>query len=191
MVSPFDPLYASDLPQRKYDPEKAKSLLKASGHEGMKVTLWSAKAGPGMLESAQAFAEQAKAGGVTIDVNNGPADTYFSDKYNKVPFFQTLWGNYPLDNMISLSTYSKAAYNEPRFKNAKFDAVWLKARGTLNEATRRQRYHDAQKILYDSGGYMIWGFSNYIDGYRSRVQGMKCSPIRPLGFFEFKSVWLA
>jgi peptide/nickel transport system substrate-binding protein len=190
LYSPFDPLYASDLPQRKYDPEKAKSLLKAAGKEGLKVTLWSAKAGPGMLESAQAFAEQAKAGGITVTVNNGPADTYFSDKYDKVPFFQTLWGNYPLDNMISLSTYSKAAFNEPRFHDKKFDALWLKARGTLNEAKRRQLYHDVQKILYDSGGYIIWGFSNYIDGYRSNVQGLQCSPIRPLGFFNFKQVWL-
>jgi peptide/nickel transport system substrate-binding protein len=191
LFSPFDPLYASDLPQRKYDPEKAKSLLKAAGKDGMKVTLWSAKAGPGMLESAQAFAEQAKAGGITVDVNNGPADTYFSDKYNKVPFFQTLWGNYPLDNMIALSTYSKAAFNEPRFHNPRFDALWQKARATLDEAKRRQLYHDAQKILYDSGGYMIWGFSNYIDGYRSNVKGIQCSPIRPLGFFNFKQVWLS
>ena len=36
IYSPFDPAYAGDeFPQRKYDPEQAKSLLKQAGHDGL------------------------------------------------------------------------------------------------------------------------------------------------------------
>ena len=31
LSSPFDPYYATDLPQRSYDPDQARSLLKAAG----------------------------------------------------------------------------------------------------------------------------------------------------------------
>ena len=48
-----------------------KSLLKAAGREGLTITLWSSAAAPGMLNSATVFAQQAKAAGVTVNVNNG------------------------------------------------------------------------------------------------------------------------
>ena len=33
-IPPFDPFYASDIPQRQYDPEKAAFHYKKSGHSG-------------------------------------------------------------------------------------------------------------------------------------------------------------
>ncbi len=40
IYSPFDPAYAGDeFPQRKYDPEQAKSLLKQAGHDSLDVEL--------------------------------------------------------------------------------------------------------------------------------------------------------
>jgi len=71
IYSPFDQCYAGDeFPQRKYDPEQAKSLLKAAGQEGLTVDLVTSPADTGMVEGAQIFAENAKAGGVTVNVQN-------------------------------------------------------------------------------------------------------------------------
>src|SRR5690606_20073687 len=53
MYSPYDPFYAKDLPQREYDPDKARSLLKAAGHEGLKVQLTTAPVSQGIVEAAQ------------------------------------------------------------------------------------------------------------------------------------------
>ena len=39
LMCPFDPMYASDLPQREQDIDKAKSLLAEAGAEGLEVTL--------------------------------------------------------------------------------------------------------------------------------------------------------
>src|SRR5207244_11536309 len=62
--------YASDLPQRHQDIDKAKFLLKQAGAETVNVTLYSSTAIAGMLESATIFAQQAKKAGVTVNVNN-------------------------------------------------------------------------------------------------------------------------
>lgn len=191
LYSPFDELYNARLPQRKYDPERAKALLSAAGASGLSIDIATSTAAQGMLESAQAFAEQAKAAGVTVNVAQGPADTYYSDKYMKVPFFQTQWGNYPLDSMIALSTQSKAPYNEARYTNPAFDKLWSDARSTLDATKRKDKYDALQKMLYNEGGYIIWGFGNYIDGYRANVRGLTPNPARALGYFDFKKVWLS
>src|SRR5207248_9353424 len=81
--------YAHDLPQRHQDIDKAKSLLKQAGAQNLTVTLYSSPAIAGMLESATIFAQQAKKAGVTVNVNNGPPDTYFTSTYLKWAFGQT------------------------------------------------------------------------------------------------------
>ena len=48
IYSPFDPAYAGDeFPQRKYDPEQAKSLLKQAGHDGLTSSSSRARRTPG------------------------------------------------------------------------------------------------------------------------------------------------
>src|SRR5919109_178166 len=65
IFSPFDLSYAGDeFPQRKYDPEQARSLLKKAGQEGLTIDLQTTDGDSGMVEVAQIFAQNAKAGGV-------------------------------------------------------------------------------------------------------------------------------
>ena len=88
----YDPLYDHSLPQRHQDIDQAKSLLKAAGHENLTVTLTtSAGIGQGIVKTAQVFAQQAKAAGVTVNVNAVTASTWFGQDYLKVPFGQDYW----------------------------------------------------------------------------------------------------
>src|SRR5581483_1384806 len=52
LYSPFDPAYASDLPQRHQDYDQAKSLLRAAGHENLEVELVTASVAAGVVEAA-------------------------------------------------------------------------------------------------------------------------------------------
>ena len=90
-----DPLYYSSQGRRKYDPEKAKSLLKKAGHSDLKVTLDSSQATPDMLSSALLFAQSAKAGGVKVTVKKHPVDSFWSAVYGKSAFTHSSWGYRP------------------------------------------------------------------------------------------------
>ena len=44
----------------------------------------------------------------------------------------------------------------------------------------------AQKIEYDRGGYLVWGFKNQVDGYSAKVTGFVSDRNAPLSSFQFR-----
>ena len=89
----YDPVYASDLPQRQQDLEQAKSLLKQAGREGLSVELVTAPVFQGIVEAAQVFAEQAKGAGVNVKVRKVDSGTFYGDNYLRWPFAQDFWAS--------------------------------------------------------------------------------------------------
>jgi peptide/nickel transport system substrate-binding protein len=191
LFSPFDPNFAREIPQRPYDPEKAKFLLKQAGRANLVVSLYTGDAGPGMLDSSILIAQQARKVGVTIKLDKVPADQYYTLRYMKAPFESTDWGQHPLDTQVAQSLNSDAPYNETDWKRPAFDKITSEARRTLNPRKRHELWVEAQRMLWDQGGYIIWGFADYIDAYSAKVHGLKPSSVRPLGWYTFTDVYLA
>jgi peptide/nickel transport system substrate-binding protein len=187
----FDPDYASDIPQREHDPERAQSLLKSAGHDNLTVTLYTADAAPGMLASSTLLAEQAKKAGVTVNLKNTPASQYYSGPYLKVPFACSNWGGWPLVVQLGLSTLSTSADNETEWKRPGFDKLVTQAYSTLDDAKRKDMLHTAQLQLWNQGGNIIWGFLNNVDAISSKVHGIRPSVLRNLGFYDFRSTYLS
>jgi peptide/nickel transport system substrate-binding protein len=185
------PDYDTQLPQRHQDIGKAKSLLRAAGKSGLTVTLYSSSAAPGMLESATAFAQQARAAGVTIKVNNGPAGSYFGSQYLKQNFAQTQWLTVPMYNWIGQAIAPTAPFNETHWHNAKWDSLLQQAEATIDPGKRHELYYEMQKILWDEGGYLIWGFYPLLDGLSLKVHGVIPNPANELGNWQFKTWWLS
>jgi len=188
---PTDPDYASQLPQRAYDPDHAKSLLRAAGKENMNVSIYTADAGPGMLESATIFAEQAKQAGVTVTLNKVPGDQYYTAQYLKVALGQGGWSARPLTTQFAQVLNTTAPYNETHWRRPDFDNLTNQARRTLDAKKRRQLWVDAQTLLWNEGGYIIWGFQDNVDGYWTKVHGLKTSVARWLGAYDFTDVYLS
>jgi peptide/nickel transport system substrate-binding protein len=186
------PYYNSALPQRVYDPEKAKSLLKQAGYPGgLSLTLYTSTVAPGMLESATAYAQQAKAGGVTIKLVQTPPSTYYGSQYYlKVPFGQSNWqGTIPI--MWSSSFTKTAPFNETAWNNPAWDKAFFQAEATQDPVKRKQIFDDLQAQLYDNGGYISWGDNFTVDATASNLQGMVPNEWYLLGGCDFKSVWLS
>ena len=178
IYSPFDPAYAGDeFPQRKYDPEQAKSLLKQAGHDGLDVELVTSPADTGMVEGATIFAQNAKAGGVNVTVRNVDGGTIYGDQYLKWPFSADYWGtrNYLLQT--STGYLKGSPFNEIHWdaypNYPKYEALYRQALGTVDDKKRAAIIKEMQRMDYNDGGLIIWGFKSLTDGYSQKVSGYK------------------
>lgn len=184
------PFYDSAVPQRQYDPQKAKALLKQAGATGLQLTLHTNPATVGNVESCQAFQQHAKAAGINITVKVWDAAKFGSDIYNRVPFFQTYW-NFPPQIMLPFAFSPTAPYNETHFNNASFASLYAKAEATIDPAKRKAVYDDLQQLLWQQVPYIIWGFFDFTDATSSQVQGLIPHAYFNLGAFQFRTWWLA
>jgi peptide/nickel transport system substrate-binding protein len=187
------PGYSDHLEQRKYDPEQAKSLLRAAGQENLTVSLVTSTAGPGMLEAATAIAEQAKASGITIKLNKVPASDLFNTDlyYLKTSFSQTQWSHKPWQDHVLQGLLKTAPFNETHWYRPAFDEAYFKAVAILDEQKRYDAYAKLEQQQWDEGGYIIWGVQNLIDAASPKVQGIVPNPHYNLGRYSFKDYWLA
>jgi peptide/nickel transport system substrate-binding protein len=171
-ISRSYPYFPADIPQRVYDPEEAASYYKKSGHSGPIQLKTSEVAFPGAVDAAVLYQQQAAKAGIQIDVQREPGDGYWNEVWNKEPFCASYWGGRPTqDGMYSTAYYSKADWNDTRFFNEKFDQLLLQARGELDEAKRKQLYHDMAVIVRDEGGLILPMFNDFIDAHSDSVMG--------------------
>ena len=186
----YDPMYASDLPQRNQDLEQAKSLLKSAGKEGLTVELVTSPVFNGVVEAAQVFAEQAKGAGVNVKVRKVDTGTFYDpDKYLKWPFAQDFWASRVYLAQVAQGDLPNSPFNETHWGKGQFESLINQARGTVDEAKRKEILHQAQQMQYDQGGYIIPYFSNIIDAYSSKVSGfMPAKSGFPFGNYWLKNV---
>ncbi len=182
--------YDHDIPQRVQDVDKAKSLLKAAGHEHLTVQLVTSDIAQGVVEMATVFAEQASAAGVKVNINN--VDDFFGPNYLKWVFAQDYWDyNYYLPQVAD-ATLPTAPYNECHFDDPHYTKLYSEAVATTDETKRIAIAHEMQLIDYNTGGYIIPFFIPVIDGYDPSVHGLVASR-SGISFnnYDFKSMWLS
>jgi peptide/nickel transport system substrate-binding protein len=178
IFSPLDPAYAGDdFPQRRYDPERARSLLRAAGQENLTVELITSPADTGMVEGATIFAENARAGGVTVRVRNVDGNTIYGDQYLKWPFSADYWGTRSYLPQVAFATLRGAAFNETHWdahpQYGRYARLYNQAVATVNPRSRAELIREMQRLEYDQGGYIIWGFKNLVDAHSTKIGGLK------------------
>jgi peptide/nickel transport system substrate-binding protein len=193
VMARWDPLYDSALPQRHYDPDQAVSLLKAAGQDKTAFDLHTSAVQSELVPQALVLAEGAKNAGVTINVTTDPADSFWDKTYGHVPFSFSSYGYRPF---FAQWLNSFAAYNsyETKWDNdASKQATKLvyKAAATFDAKKRKEIAFQAQKLLWDDGGYIVAFFKEPIDGLSPKVKGLKPYAFPFLGWYHFWDAWLA
>jgi peptide/nickel transport system substrate-binding protein len=185
------PSYNTSLTQRTYDPGKAKALLKAAGHDSLDVTLITSTAVQGMLESAQAYVEQARPAGINITLKQKPANNYFNSgvDYLHAPFYQTTWGGDSFETVFSYQ--SCGTVNETNWCISSWDKAFKKAQGALSPKSRYAQYKRLEVPIWKDSGYVIWGYGDQLDAVAPKVMGFTPGFELPFGDANFKNYWFA
>ena len=160
-----------ELPQRQFDPEKAKFHLKKAGMENLKVDLNIADtAFEGAVNGAQLFAETAKQSGIELNVVREPDDGYWSNVWLKKDFCGSYWGGRPTEDWVFSQIYSAGAdWNESRWENDRFNKLLIEARAELDSAKRREMYVEMQTLCNEDCGNIIPVFMAYTHAASTKI----------------------
>ncbi|MFI6359699.1 ABC transporter substrate-binding protein [Streptomyces sp. NPDC050743] len=189
LYAPFDVAHDRDLPQRVQDLGQAKALLKAAGREHLTVELvTSGGIGSGSIEAAQLFAEQAKGAGVKVRVRITDSATFYGDRYLSWPFAQDYWFTRNYLPQVDAGSLKTSPYNETHWNDAEFNTLMDRARREFDASKRNELLKAAQRIEYERGGHIIWGFKNQVDAYAGNVTGFTPNRNLPLSNYEFRNV---
>jgi peptide/nickel transport system substrate-binding protein len=182
----------SEIPQRPFDPEKAKFHFKKSGHNESIVLRTSEVAFPGAVDAAQLYQASCAKAGIKLEVRREPGDGYWTQVWNKQPFSMTYWeGRAVQDQMYSTAYVSGADWNETKFNYPKFDQMVVAARGELNVDKRKAIYHDIALIVNEEGGSLIPMFNDTIAAIGGRVGGWVKNPnMEMMGYMAASECWL-
>lgn len=191
MFAVFDPAYPEDLPQRTQDIEEAQRLLSEAGHpDGLEVELVTAPIQSGVVEAAQVFAEQVAEAGITVNINRMDLTTYWTD-YLEYDFSQSFWYTRNFLAQANSAVTPGAPFNETHWDDEEFNDLVDQVRAEVDDDARTELIGQAQEILYDRGGYIIWGFANQIDAYQSYLGGFAENRTGvPLSGFQLHRVWI-
>ncbi|MFC4118779.1 ABC transporter substrate-binding protein [Nonomuraea zeae] len=183
--------YAADLPQRTPDLEQARWLIERAGAKGLRIQLDTSAAASGFIEAASVFADQARQAGLEITAKTGNKDTYWADVLNKGTICCYRSGAMPIETHISQRLLSHSTTNATKWARPEFDALYDQAVGTADETRRRALYLDMQRTLHAEGGFLVWGFADWLLGTSPRLRGVVNAPANTLDWARFDKVWLA
>src|SRR5919201_6853548 len=143
--------------------------MKQAGYDRFKFNLPTSNALPGMLESATAFKEQAKAANIDVTLEKLDAGSYFSNnKYLKVASYQTNWGQ-SFESQTQDGMLRTSPYNETHWYDQNGARAFRKAQEIPDAKRRNQAYKELQVPLWKTDGYIVFAFYNTVDAASSKV----------------------
>ncbi|MFI7099808.1 ABC transporter substrate-binding protein [Streptomyces sp. NPDC050161] len=184
--------YADGLPQRTQDLDRARQLLKQAGAQNLKVTLDTSDVASGFAEAAGIFRDQAAEAGVRITVRNRDKDSYWSDILESGTLCSYRSGAMPIEMHLSQRLLTGSTTNATHWHHKDFDALYRQAQSTADRGERTALYGRMQRRLHSEGGFLVWGFADWIVGTAQRVRGVaRAAPANSLDWARFDKVWLA
>jgi peptide/nickel transport system substrate-binding protein len=188
IFSPYDPAFDHSLVRpAQGDIPQAKFLLKKAGQEGLTVQLTTSAVATGTVAMATVLAAQAKAAGVTVNINNVPPGTFFGPNYLKWTFSQDYYNYYPYLSQVATSMLLGSPYNETHTNDPHYTSLYNQANATANPSVRREIVREMQQFDFTQGGYIIPAYIDVLDAYSDKITGYTAGKVgQPLSNFDFE-----
>jgi peptide/nickel transport system substrate-binding protein len=170
----LNPFYNTAMPQIKYDPDKAAFHFKKAGIS-MPIDLETSEgAWNSAVDCAQLFQQSAKAAGVPVNVKKVSGDGYWENVWLKHPFCAVYWGRRMSADQAFTQVFGEASdWNDTNWKVPEFQDTIKTARAETDFEKRKALYWKAQEMIADDGGFICFAITDYLDGYSSKIAGVK------------------
>ena len=183
--------FCSELPQREYDPDKAKFHFKKSGYSTAELFVAPVTSGvEDMCLTAQANCAKI---GFDLKLKKVPTDGYWGAVWMKEPLNVVTWNMRPTANsQMAIQFGPGAAWNDTYWNNARMGELLSLSLAETDPAKRHTLYCEMQTLIHEGSGMVIPAFSNINDGIANNVMGVPNIPLGQLGANEWPEfVWLA
>ena len=166
-----------DLPQRQYDPDKARFYMKKAGMLGHTFNLYTAEAAfAGADDTAILYKEHSKKAGIDINVIRAPSDGYWSKIWTVKEFTMCYWSGRPVEDlMFSVAYAAGAPWNDTKWSHKHFNELLVSARAEIDDKKRAQLYGEMQQICSDEGGTLIPMFAQIVEAISDKIGHGKIS----------------
>jgi peptide/nickel transport system substrate-binding protein len=191
---PISPAYGKDhcstLPQRPYDPDKAKWHLKKSGYTSAEVFV--APVSVGIEETCLLMQANLKKIGFNLKVKRVPNDGYWGSVWMKEPLNVVSWNMRPTANtMLSIQFAPGGTWNDTFWNNDRFGELLKLSLAETDEAKRHAMNCELQTLVHEGSGMVIPYHVNNLDGVNDKVHGIPNQPLGDLGGSEWPEfVWI-
>ena len=191
IMSAYGADFCSELPQREFDPDKAKFHFKKSGYST--AELFVAPVGPGIEDTCLLAQANCAKIGFDLKLKKVPSDGYWGAVWLKEPLNVTTWNMRPTVNaMLSIAYAPGAAWNDTFWNNARMGELLKSSLSEINPDKRHQMYCEMQTLVHEECGMVIPAHTNILDGVSNKIKGMPSNPLGNLGAAEFPEFcWLA
>jgi peptide/nickel transport system substrate-binding protein len=169
-VPPSDPFFPAGLQPRAYDPDKAKSLLKDAGMDPLKIDVFAYQGDK--LDTVVTYKSTSAAADITVNVQNVPHDTFFSDIFKKKPAIGISVARLHVSQALPRLYSKDGDLNLTHFQDDKVDQLVAAAMASPDEATQKKNFGDALTIVNESAANVIPGWEGQVYGTRKNITGL-------------------
>lgn len=191
VVAPSVKFAVNPSPVHKYDPQKAKDLLKKAGMPNLKIELSAADvAFTGAVDAATIFRESAAKAGIDLTVVREPNDGYWDNVWQKKAFCASEWlGRPTADGVMTFEYAADSNQNDTFWKNPRFNELLTAARSELDEKKRAAMYAECQQLNHDDNGVIVIMFTTFVTASSAKVAHGKLLSSLDLDGFRIAQRW--
>lgn len=183
--------FCENLPQREFDPDKAKFHFNKSGYTS--AELYMAPVASGIEDMCLLAQANAAKIGFDLKIKKVPADGYWGAVWLTEPVNVVTWFPRPTANsQIAIQFAPGAAWNDTHWHNDRLGELLKLSLAETNPERREDMYCEMQTLIHNGSGMVIPAFSNINDGIASNVMGVPNLPLGNLGGAEWPEfIWLS
>ncbi len=173
------PGYNDSLPQIERDVEESRRLFEAAGVTNL--TMLTGEIIPGATAAAELLKQQLAEAGVSLTVNEIPADQYYADF--EALFSQQLqsayWVNRPAGIHAAMATGSNAVFNLTGIGGEEYDPLLGAVIVEVDPERRSQLAYELQAYLHENDGMVVWAYQEDINAAVPGLSGVTYSQSGP------------